>query len=64
MSIAGSEAKALQVMDFLVARQASMLAYNHVYLLIAFVYLFSIPLVLLLKTPRHLMTKPVGIVAE
>jgi len=46
----GTGKEALKLLDGLVARQASMLAYNYVYFLIAIVYLISIPLVVLMKT--------------
>ena len=52
VNVTGSELEALKLLDGVVTRQASMLAYNHVYYLIAFVYLVSIPLVVLIKDPR------------
>ena len=41
--------QALKVMDGEIMRQASMLAFNHVFLLVASVFLVSIPLVFFLK---------------
>ena len=58
----GSEMEALKVLDDAVTRQASILAYNHVYMLIAWVYLFSIALVALIKPSGH--TMPTRMVAE
>jgi DHA2 family multidrug resistance protein len=52
VDVAGTEIGALKLLDGVVTRQASMLAYNHVYFLIALVYLVSIPLVVLIKDPR------------
>jgi hypothetical protein len=54
--------EALKLLDGLVTRQASMLAYNHVYFLIALVYLVSIPLVVLIKDPR--LSRGVEMIAE
>ncbi len=52
VNVTGSELETLKLLDGVVTRQASMLAYNHVYYLIAFVYLVSIPLVVLIRDPR------------
>lgn len=43
----------LRAMDGAVIRQAGMLAYNHVYLLLACLFIISLPLVLLLKEGKH-----------
>jgi DHA2 family multidrug resistance protein len=53
VNVTGSEMEALKFLDGLVSRQASMLAYNHVYFLIALVYLFSMSLVMLMKNTRQ-----------
>jgi DHA2 family multidrug resistance protein len=45
----GNDTEALRLLDGVITWQASMLAYNYVYFLIALVYLLSIPLVLLVK---------------
>jgi len=58
----GTGMEALKLLDGLVARQASMLAYNYVYFLIALVYLVSIPLVMLMKS--HRQASGVGMIAE
>ena len=63
-NVVGSGTKTLEVMDGLVSRQASMLAFNHVYFLISLVYLASIPLVLLIKTRPQGTEGTVSIVAE
>jgi MFS transporter, DHA2 family, multidrug resistance protein len=46
-------AEALKLVDGLVTRQATMLAYNYVYLLIALVYLLAIPFVLLVRDAQQ-----------
>jgi DHA2 family multidrug resistance protein len=53
VNVTGTEMEARKLLDGVVTRQASMLAYNHVYFLIALVYLFSIPLVMLMKNSRR-----------
>jgi DHA2 family multidrug resistance protein len=49
----GTDVEALKVLEGIVTGQASMLAFNHVYFLIALVYLFSIPLVALIKDSQR-----------
>ncbi|HUJ68235.1 MAG TPA: DHA2 family efflux MFS transporter permease subunit, partial [Syntrophorhabdales bacterium] len=49
VSMGGTGAEALKLLDGLVTRQASMLAYNHVYFLIGMVYFVSIPLAALVR---------------
>jgi MFS transporter, DHA2 family, multidrug resistance protein len=49
IGISGNDTEALRLLDGVITWQASMLAYNYVYFLIALVYLLSIPLVLLVK---------------
>jgi DHA2 family multidrug resistance protein len=44
--------RALKLLDFRVMRQAAVLAYNHVLLLVALLFLVSLPLVLLLRGAR------------
>lgn len=51
--------QALKVMDGEVMRQASMLAFNHVFLLVASVFLISTPLVFLLRGGRREGSKDV-----
>ena len=62
LNVSGTGMEALKLLDGLVTRQASMLAYNHVYFLIALVYLVSIPLVVLIKDPR--LSRGVEMIAE
>ena len=45
----GTDMEALKVLDMTVVRQADMLAYNHVFFLIAAIFLFSLPLVPFIK---------------
>ena len=57
MMRAGSDAytasqRALSLLDFDVTRQATALAYNHVLLLVAVLFLVSLPLVLLVRGHR------------
>jgi DHA2 family multidrug resistance protein len=51
---AGSNARemALRLTDLEVFRQAAMLAYNHVFFLVTFVFVLSLPLVLLLRSGK------------
>jgi len=42
----------LKAIDGLVRQQSSMMAYNHVFLLVTFLYLLSVPTVFLLKTKK------------
>jgi DHA2 family multidrug resistance protein len=44
--------RALKLLDLSIFRQAAALAYNHVFGLVAFLFLLGLPLVLLLKTRR------------
>jgi DHA2 family multidrug resistance protein len=44
--------RALRLLDVRVMRQATVLAYNHVLLLVAVLFLISLPLVLLIKGAR------------
>ena len=43
---------ALKMIEGMVMRQSSMLSYNHVFFLIAVIFLFSIPLIILIKDVR------------
>jgi DHA2 family multidrug resistance protein len=45
--------RALKLLDGLVMRQASMLSFNYVYVVVTIIFVLSLPLVLLLKVPRH-----------
>jgi hypothetical protein len=45
----GAGRKALKVLDGFIMRQSSMLSFNHVFFLMAALFLFSIPLVFLIK---------------
>ncbi len=51
--VTGTEMEAIGLLERLVTRQASMLAYNHVFSLICILYLLSMPLVLLIKDPQR-----------
>jgi DHA2 family multidrug resistance protein len=44
--------QAVQLLDFSLLRQAAVLAYNHVFWLIAAMFLISVPLVLLLREAK------------
>ncbi len=44
--------RALKVLDLSILRQAAVIAYNHVFALVTVLFAISVPLVLLLKTPR------------
>jgi len=46
--------RALGILDLRVFRQATVLAYNHVFLLVTAIFLFSIPLVMFLARSAHL----------
>ena len=48
----GAEHRAAKVVEGIVMRQSSMLAFNHVYFLVAVLFLISIPLVFLIKDDR------------
>jgi DHA2 family multidrug resistance protein len=50
---------ALKMLEDMVMRQASMLSYNHVFFLIAALFFFSMPLVLLVKDPHRAAAEPV-----
>ena len=47
--IMAAKSKALLLLDGLVGRQAAMLSFNHVYLLLSLLFLATLPLVLLLR---------------
>ena len=57
-----AETGALKLLEDMVMRQASMLSYNHVFFLIAALFFFSMPLVLLVKDPHR--AAGVHVVAE
>jgi DHA2 family multidrug resistance protein len=48
----GAEQRAGKVVEGIVMRQSSMLAFNHIYFLVAVLFLISIPLVFLIKDDR------------
>jgi MFS transporter, DHA2 family, multidrug resistance protein len=48
-----ADAGALKLLEDMVMRQASMLSYNHVFFLIAALFFFSMPLILLIKDPQR-----------
>ena len=48
-----ARARALRVLDLSITRQAVVLAINHVFVLIAMLFLFAVPLVLLLRAGHH-----------
>ncbi|MGD0274733.1 MAG: hypothetical protein ABSB79_01550 [Syntrophales bacterium] len=52
MDTAGAYDRALKVVEGVVARQSSMLSYNHVFFIMSVVFLLSIPLIFLLKNPK------------
>ena len=52
MDAAGAHDRALKALEGSVARQASMLSYNQVYLIMAVIFLISIPLIFLLKNQK------------
>lgn len=67
--VTGTEMEAIGLLEGIVTRQASMLAYNHVFSLICILYLLSMPLVLLIKDPQRgrlvrLLTKVGGLYGE
>jgi DHA2 family multidrug resistance protein len=45
-------ARALKLLDLRILREASVLAYNHVFVLITILFIVGLPLVLLLRSPR------------
>jgi DHA2 family multidrug resistance protein len=47
-----AKSMALKMIEGMVMRQSSMLSYNHVFFLIAVIFLFSIPLIILIKDVR------------
>jgi DHA2 family multidrug resistance protein len=53
---------ALKMIEGMVMRQSSMLSYNHVFFLIAVIFLFSIPLIILIKDVR--MDEGSGVVID
>jgi DHA2 family multidrug resistance protein len=52
--------RALKLLDIYVTRQASVLAYNHVYQLITAGFVLCLPLVLLLRRPRGHVEVEIG----
>jgi DHA2 family multidrug resistance protein len=54
--------RALDLLDGKVSQQATVLAYNHIFLLVAALFLIVLPLVLLLKRADH--SEPVEILAD
>jgi len=52
--------RALQILNLEVAKQAAVLAYNHVLLLVALLFLVSVPLVLLLRGHRDVKVEIVA----
>jgi DHA2 family multidrug resistance protein len=50
--LATARLQAVKLLNLSVLRQASVLAYNHVFLLVTFLFILGLPLVLLLKTPE------------
>jgi DHA2 family multidrug resistance protein len=57
---AGAARRALAMLDGYVTRQASVLAYNHVYQLITMAFLACLPLVLMLRRPRGHVEVEIG----
>lgn len=51
---AGAHNKALKMLDLMVMQHSSMLSYNHVFSLMAVLFLFSMPLIFLIKDDRML----------
>src|SRR5208337_1646677 len=49
----GTDMEAFGLLEGMVGRQAAMLAYNHVFFLIALVFLLLVPLALLIKDPQR-----------
>jgi DHA2 family multidrug resistance protein len=45
--------QALALLDLRVLRQASVLAYNHIFVMVAGLFVISVPMVFLLRTRRH-----------
>lgn len=56
----GSDIEAFKLLEGIIQRQAGMLAYNHVFFLIAVLFLFSIPLALLVRDPQRAGTTGVA----
>jgi DHA2 family multidrug resistance protein len=52
MDMADAQNKALKVVEEIVMRQASMLSFNHVFFLIAVLFILSIPLIFLITSSR------------
>jgi DHA2 family multidrug resistance protein len=57
-----AKSMALKMIEGMVMRQSSMLSYNHVFFLIAVIFLFSIPLIILIKDVR--MNEGSGVVID
>jgi DHA2 family multidrug resistance protein len=49
---AGAQQRALKLLDLSVLRQAAVLAYNHLFALVAVLFLIGLPMVLFLKSPQ------------
>jgi len=62
MDAAGAYNRALKVVEGTVDRQSSMLSYNHVFFIMAVVFLISIPLIFLIKNQK--MTLKTDTIAE
>jgi len=56
MDDVGAHNAGLKVLEGMVAKQASMLSFNQVYLIMAVVFLLSIPLIFLVKNPKMTLT--------
>lgn len=52
MDYTGAYDRSLKIMEGVVAKQASMLSYNHVFLIMSVVFLVSMPLIFLIKNPK------------
>ncbi len=52
MDLGTARTRALQLLNLSFLRQAAVLAYNHVFALVTILFLISLPLVLLLRSPR------------
>ena len=62
MDAAGAYDRALKVVEGVVTRHSSMLSYNHVFFIMAVVFLISIPLIFLIKNPK--MTSKIDAISE
>ncbi|OPY73015.1 MAG: Multidrug export protein EmrB [Syntrophorhabdus sp. PtaU1.Bin058] len=52
-NVSGTDLEALKFLERMVMKQASMLAYNHVFFLIAALFLLSVPLAFLVRDPQR-----------